>query len=279
MSKAEPQFLTPPIVLTIAGSDAGGGAGIQADLKTFTRFDCYGVTAITALTAQNTRAVQQVSLTREAMVQSQIAAVAEDMPLAACKTGMLASEAIIAAVARALSSNSLAPIVVDPVMVAKSGDALIDDAAVQALQREILPLAHVVTPNRYEVRRLLDRDMALETIDQAHAAGQQICHRFGCGACVVKTIPQGASVVDVLIAADESQPRIFTGPKRDEGATHGSGCAFSAAITAYLAHGHAVPEAVQQARDFIDRAIVAAPAVGHGARPVNPLASMPSQSK
>jgi hydroxymethylpyrimidine/phosphomethylpyrimidine kinase len=261
-----------PTALTVAGSDSGGGAGIQADIKTLSVLGCFATTAITGLTAQNTQAVQRVSLTDPALVADQITSVATDMPLAAAKTGMLGGRGVIEATAQALREQQVAPLVVDPVMVAKSGDPLIDDEAVQALAQTMLPLATVATPNRHEAGRLLDRTAPLDETDEAEKAGLAICRHFGCGACVVKAVPRPQQVVDVLCQPDQPT-RFFEGPLRDNHHTHGSGCAFSAAITAYLAQGHGLAEAVERARALIDRAIAGAEPIGQGAWPVNPLAN------
>jgi hydroxymethylpyrimidine/phosphomethylpyrimidine kinase len=270
MREEQPQ--TPPVVLSVAGSDAGGGAGIQADIKTLAALGCFATTAITALTAQNTQGVQRVSPTEPGLVQDQIQSVAEDMPVAAVKTGMLANAAIIEATRDALAPAPAGAMVVDPVMVAKSGDPLIDDAAVETLARAILPLARVVTPNRGEVRRLLGHEDPLRSTNQAKAAAKQICERFGCAACIVKAVPQDAQMLDVLWDADHQQARIYSAAQHPTGHTHGSGCCFSAAIAGELAHGQRLTEAVERAKRFIDLAIANAPAVGQGARPVNPSA-------
>jgi hydroxymethylpyrimidine/phosphomethylpyrimidine kinase len=217
--------------------------------------------------------VERVSLTDPGLVRDQIASVTSDVTVAATKTGMLASAAIIETVAAALHREAAGPVVVDPVMVAKSGDALIDDAAVTTLAQTLLPLARVATPNRGEVRRLLARDAPLRSVDEAGEAARQIGARFGCRACVVKAIPQGGEVVDVLWDGEAGEaPITFTAPQRPAEHTHGSGCAFSAAIAAGLAHGQPLPKAVKQAKTLIDTAIAAAPALGHGSRPVDPLA-------
>ena len=259
----------PPVTLSVAGSDSGGGAGIQADIKTFTVLECFAATAVTGVTAQNTRGVQDVSLIEPAMVTQQINAVMTDMRPAAIKTGMLGSKSVIDAVADALGDHQAAPLVVDPVMIAKSGDALIDEAAVDVMAGRMLPLARVVTPNRFEVARLLGRETDLRDASDAEVAGREICARFGCQACVVKAIPADESLIDVLWDACDQTAHSVTGRAHPNEHTHGSGCGFSAAITGFLAHGHALPQAVARAKTFIDAAIAGAAPVGQGARPIN----------
>ncbi len=271
---------TPPVALTIAGSDASGGAGIQADLKTFTVLGCYGASAITAITAQNTCGVQHAKSLDAALVGQQIDSVASDLPVAATKTGMLASVPIIAAVVEAVRRHRLTPLVVDPVMVAKSGDPLIDDAAVSRIAEHLLPLATLATPNRHEVARLLGADRSVDSVEEAGNAARQICERFGCQACIVKGIRRehGGSrqVVDVLYSAGQATE--YPAKWLDTPRTHGSGCAFSAAITAALAAGHSLTDAVNQARTFISRAIAEAPPLGRGRSPVSPLAHLPAHA-
>jgi hydroxymethylpyrimidine/phosphomethylpyrimidine kinase len=269
-----PEPASPPVALTIAGSDSSGGAGIQADLKTFTVLGVYGVSVVTAVTAQNTVGVRAAGLLDVDLIARQIDAVASDLPITATKTGMLASVAIIDAVADGIASHRLNPLVVDPVMVAKSGDALIDDAAVTRMAERMLPLATLVTPNRYEAARLLGLADPADSVDQAGQMAGQICGRFGCGACIVKGIgrQQGnrREVVDVL--CEDGRISEHPAPWVETNRTHGSGCTFSAAITAKLASGQGLVEAIDQARAFISRAIERAPRLGHGHPPVSPLA-------
>jgi hydroxymethylpyrimidine/phosphomethylpyrimidine kinase len=174
------------VALSIAGSDSSGGAGIQADLKTYSAMRVYGATAVTAITAQNTRGVQQVHALDPELVAAQIDSVAGDLRVVATKTGMLANSAIIKAVAGAIKRNQLAPLVVDPVMVAKGGDSLIDSDAVDALCKQILPLAAVVTPNRHEAARLLGQSDPIADLTAAKAAAREICKRHGSRSCIVK---------------------------------------------------------------------------------------------
>src|SRR5690554_6059895 len=189
---------TRPITLTIAGSDTGGGAGIQADLKTFAMLGCFGTSALTAVTAQNTRGVQGVAMLDPSLVVRQIDSIAEDLRPSATKTGMLGSRACVQVVAGAIERHGLSPLVVDPVMIAKGGYSLVDDDAIDAIIQRLIPLATIVTPNRLEAARLVGFDIT-DTGGAAKAA-EIICDRLGAGACVVKGVrnASGAEVVDTL---------------------------------------------------------------------------------
>lgn len=268
--------MTRPIALTIAGSDSGGGAGIQADLKTFAMLGCFGTSALTAVTAQNTHGVQGVVVLEPAFIVQQIDSVADDLRPAAVKTGMIGSPAGVEAVAAAIERHRLAPLVVDPVMIAKGGQRLVGDDTVAALMERLLPLATVVTPNRYEAARLVGFDV--DTPAAAARAAECICTRLGAGACVVKGVYDPASdhAVDALYIGDSRAHRVLTSAWREPGRCnmHGSGCTFSAAITAALAGGRSLGQAVQQAKDFIDAAIASPVRLGSGAvSPVDHLAS------
>ncbi|MFW6059949.1 MAG: bifunctional hydroxymethylpyrimidine kinase/phosphomethylpyrimidine kinase [Phycisphaeraceae bacterium] len=266
----------PPVALTIAGSDSSGGAGIQADLKTFAVFSCHGASALTAVTAQNTRHVQAAEPLTPDLISEQIDAVADDLSIAATKTGMLGGPAVIEHVAAAVERHRLAPLVVDPVMLAKSGDALIDDEAISVLGDRLLPLASLVTPNRHEAGRLLELDTPPATVEAAADAARAICDRFGVAACVVKAIrrPSVDRAQDeaVDLCCDGRETYELVGPYHLPGAVHGSGCAFSAAITAALAQGQTLADALHTAKRFIDAAIGSAEPLGGGAPPANPLA-------
>lgn len=263
----------PPAALTIAGSDSSGGAGIQADLKTFTLLGVYGASALTAVTAQNTRGVQAAVLLEPDLVARQIDSVAGDIPPAAVKTGMLGSAAIVEAVAGAVERHGLRPLVVDPVMIAKSGDSLIADDAVAALTARLLPLAALVTPNRHEAARLAG--MPVETVEDAERAAEMICARHGAAHCVVKALRSErdgrAAAVDVLMPG---AVRIVH-PWREAGQpnTHGSGCTFSAAVTAFLARGRDVEAAIRAAVDFVDAALAGPDRYGSGISPLDHLAA------
>ena len=256
--------------LTIAGSDSGGGAGIQADLKTFAALGCYGMSAITALTAQNTKGVDDVFAAPPEFVAKQIEVVATDIGVDAAKTGMLFSSEIIRAVVREVRRLSIRPLVVDPVMVATSGDRLLREDAVAALRAELLPLATVVTPNIAEAEvlagfRIADA-RALERAARAIAS-------FGAEWVVLKG---GDRVVPGLSRDDESVDWVYgqgeafpLRGRRLPGVWHGTGCTFSAAICAHLARGDDVPTSLQEAKVYVQGALEHASRIGGGARPVN----------
>ncbi len=247
-----------PVALTIAGSDSGGGAGIQADLKTFAALDVFGTSAITCVTAQNPGEVTAVHAVEAEMVTRQIKAVCEGFPVVAAKTGMLYSAAIIRAVAAADVRQGIQVLVVDPVMVATSGARLLQPDAVDVLCAELLPQARVVTPNLHEAEILCGH--AITSVDALRGAAAEIGDRFDV-ACVIKGghLP-GEAVVDVLY--DEGEEFVFTAPRVDSAESHGSGCAFSAAITAFMARGMLLSDAVAKAKEFVRQSIVHARAVG-----------------
>ena len=253
--------------LTIAGSDSGGGAGIQQDLKTFQAFGVWGMTAITAVTVQNTLGVSGfVELSPEAVAE-QIVAVASDIGVDAAKTGMLAATAIIEAVARAVRDTEIAQLVVDPVFISKHGDPLLHEDAVEALRREIVPLAMVVTPNAHEAAGLADMS-EVRTHAQQVEAGEKIL-ALGARAVLVKGgHVEGVDAVDVLVTADEV--REFASSRLDTPNTHGTGCMLSAAITAGLAKGLDLGTAVGDAKEFVTGAIEHSLSLGKGIGPVNP---------
>ena len=263
--------MTPAIALTIAGSDSGAGAGIQADLKTFAAFGVYGVTVLTAVTAQNTTGVRAVQEMSTEVIAAQIEAVADDFEIGALKTGMLSSAGIIETVVEAVRRRRLGPLVVDPVMVAKSGARLLREDAVEALRTRLLPLADVVTPNLPEAEALTG--LRLGSIAERVAAGRAILD-LGARAVVVKGgHGEEDPVLDLLI--DRHGVREFRAPRRHTPHTHGTGCTFSAAIAAGLARGRALDDAVAEARAYLDRALAQAPGIGHGHGPLNhfPLAN------
>ena len=251
--------------LTIAGSDSGGGAGIQADLKTFAAFGVFGTSAITALTAQNTVAVTGVHLAPPEFVVAQINAVVTDLGCDAVKTGMLGTAAIVEAVAAAIRRQALPNVVVDPVMVAKSGDHLLATEAVNAVRRALLPVARVVTPNIPEAEVLVGG--RIESLDDAIAAAHAI-RGLGAQAVVVKGGHLDRDdIVDVLV--DGASVVTMEGPRIAGVHTHGTGCTSSAAITARLAKGEVLVDAVAAVREWLSRAIANAPQVGRGIGPVN----------
>jgi hydroxymethylpyrimidine/phosphomethylpyrimidine kinase len=258
--------VTLPVVLTIAGSDSGGGAGIQADLKTFMALACHGTSAITALTAQNTTGVTGISAVPPAFVTQQIDAIADDMRIAAAKTGMLASAPIVAAVAAALERHAIGSVVVDPVFISTSRARLLADDAIESIRSELFPLATVVTPNLYEAGALVGR--AIETLDEMKDAAEELA-RLGPRAVLVNGgHGAGSEAIDVLRVGHE----VFeiSGPRYDTEHTHGTGCVLSAAIAARLAHGDDVVTAVRAAKAFVTGAIAHGIAVGRGFGPVNP---------
>ncbi len=258
-----------PRALSIAGSDSGGGAGIQADLKTFSVFGVYGMTAITAVTAQNTTAVTAVAEIAPDIVAAQIDAVVGDIGVDAAKTGMLANAAIIHAVAAGIRRHALRALVIDPVMIAKSGAALLRPEAMEALRRDLLPLALIVTPNLHEAQALVGREV--RTIDEMEAAARAL-RDLGPRYVVVKGGHLPEAAVDVLY--DGRAIERLEAPRVTTPHTHGTGCVFSAAITAQLARGADAVEAVRGAKRFVTRAIERALPLGHGHGPANPLGGL-----
>ena len=254
-----------PRALTIAGSDSGGGAGIQADLRTFAVFGVYGASAITAITAQNTIGVRAVHDVPAAVVAAQIDAVLDDIGADAVKTGMLSNREIIDTVADRLRAHDVSALVVDPVMVAKSGDRLLREDAVSALRVLILPLAAVVTPNAPEATVLSGVDVVDAT--SARKAARRI-HDLGPALVVVKGGHLGGDTSDDLVF-DGRTFDVLSGRRIATRHTHGTGCTFSAAITACLARGLVPLEAVREARAYVQGAIEHAEPLGGGHGPVN----------
>ena len=255
-----------PVALTIAGSDSGGGAGIQADLKTFAALGVHGTTAIAAVTAQNTLGVSGYVALPLDMIRAQIDDVVSDLAPAAAKTGMLASPEIIELVAMSIEEHGLTNLVVDPVMVAKGGAKLLRDDAVTALRTRLIPLAAVITPNLPEAEVLLGRPIA-GRLEREQAARALV--GLGCRAAVVKGGHAEGDADDV--AYDGSELWWLPGTRVATGNTHGSGCTFSAAITACLARGSCLRDALAEAKAFVTGAIRHSLEVGHGHGPVNPM--------
>lgn len=251
--------------LTIAGSDSGGGAGIQADLKTFAAHGVFGTSAITAITAQNTRGVVTWQALPADLVTAQIEAVVDDLGADAVKTGMLATAAIVEAVAAAIRALELPQVVVDPVMIAKGGDALLDIDAVAAMKSELLPIAHVVTPNVPEAEVLAD--MSIRSLADMRRAGERILHQGPRVVLVKGGHLDGDESIDVACLEEGGfelrRPRILTRH------THGTGCTLASAIAANLARGLADREALEGAREYLDGAIRHAPGLGTGHGPLN----------
>jgi hydroxymethylpyrimidine/phosphomethylpyrimidine kinase len=253
------------VALTIAGSDSGGGAGIQADLKTFQQFGVYGTSVIVAITAQNTVAVRAVHAVPAGIVSAQLDAVAEDLPPAAVKTGMLADAPLVRQVALAISSYGWRDYVLDPVMVATSGDPLLEPDAIALVRSELVPLAAVVTPNLDEAEMLTG--LEVRDAGQMARAGRALLDLGASAALVKGGHLDGAELTDLLVT--RGGVRAFTHPRLETRSTHGTGCTLSAAITAGLALGHPLELSVEHALDFVHRAMAAAPGLGRGHGPLH----------
>lgn len=262
------------LALTIAGSDSSGGAGIQADLKTFTVMNVFGAAVITVLTAQNTTGVKAMQLVDPEFVEKQIDAVAGDMEIHATKTGLLGSAATVRIVAKAIDRASLFPLVVDPVIITKAGSRIADDDAVAAMKKELLPLASVVTPNRAEAAALLGLSGPIDDIARGADAAVQICKRFGAKACIVKGFKRDneheGDAVDLFYDGHDVQEVVSAWRPTEN--THGAGCVFAAAITAALADDASLPDAAAQAKEVVSEAIRQTTGFGAGRGPVNPMA-------
>jgi hydroxymethylpyrimidine/phosphomethylpyrimidine kinase len=258
--------MRPPLALTIAGSDSGGGAGIQADLKTFFALGVHGMSAVTALTAQNTVGVSGVHEVPTSFVEAQIAAVASDIGVDAAKTGMLSSAPIIEAVTDAIRDHGIGNLVVDPVFVSKHGDPLLQESAIDALRALLIPLATVLTPNIPEAEGLLGYEVDPDEPDETAAKE------------LVTLGPRYVLLKGGHLRSDEATDLLTDGtdviritePRLPTKNTHGTGCVLSAAITACLAKGLSVPDAAQEAKKFVTRAIERSLDIGQGIGPVNP---------
>ena len=257
-----PASLRYPRVLAIAGSDSGGGAGIQADLKTFAALGCYGMTAITALTAQNTLGVRSIHAVPSNILADQIDAVAEDIGIDAVKIGMLHSAGTVRTVAAALRRHGLKTVVLDPVMIATSGAVLIDQEAVAVLVSELFPLATLVTPNLDEAALLVGRPLASEA--DIEAAARRLLE-MGANAVLVKGGHLAGDTVSDLLLGRVGAPRWMRAPRIATANTHGTGCTLSSAIAAQLALGASLGEAVEAGRTFIRGALQEGAAVRTGA--------------
>lgn len=253
-----------PLALTIAGSDSGGGAGIQADIKAMEANGVFAASVITAVTAQNTKAVTAAFDLPLDIIEAQIDAVADDFTFGAVKTGMLSSAAIIELVARKVAQHDLRPLVVDPVMISKSGFALLRPEAESALKERLLPLAALVTPNVHEAERLAG--IEIRTLSDAEAAARAI-HSLGPAAVLVKGghLEGEADAVDVLF--DGSDVHLIRGERIATPHTHGTGCTYASAIAARLARGEGLLEAVRQAKRYVTEAIRHALPIGGGHGP------------
>jgi hydroxymethylpyrimidine/phosphomethylpyrimidine kinase len=266
--QASNHTLATPIALTIAGSDSGGGAGIQADLKTFAALGVYGCSAISSLTAQNTQGVQGVWPVAPRFVQAQIASVMADISVGAIKTGMLARADIIAAVAESLAGFAQLPLVVDPVMVATSGDRLLTEDAIATLITLLIPKATLLTPNLHEAAVLLNSAIA-QNLAQMQAQGEQLL-QLGAGAILMKGGHSDMQeATDLLITATDCIA--FRAPRLATNNTHGTGCTLASAIAAGLAKKLSLRDAVQEAKQYLQAALAASDQlhIGQGSGPVH----------
>src|SRR5919202_2325703 len=256
------------IALTIAGSDSGGGAGIQADLKTFHRFGLFGTSVVTAVTAQNTRGVTGWVAVPTELIRAQLDAVTDDLPPAAVKSGMLADAEVVATVAAGIRDRKLAPYVLDPVMVATSGDPLLERAAIETIRAELLPLADVVTPNLDETAILVGEPV--RSPEAMERAARRLVEEWGAKAALVKGGHlTGDEAVDVLF---DGAVHVYRHPRIATTSTHGTGCTLSSAIASHLALGHPLRAAVSASLDYVHRAIASAPGLGRGHGPLNHFA-------
>ena len=255
-----------PSALTIAGSDPSGGAGIQADLKTFHQFRVYGTAAITLLTVQNTRGVTRVEVMPPGLIADQISAVVADIPPLAAKTGALGSRAAVETIAE-LAADFVFPLVIDPVMISKHGSPLLDADAQAAMSSLLLPRATLITPNLFEAEALSGKPVA--DLDGMKRAAERLL-AMGAKAALIKGGHLNGDAVDLLLTDQGFQE--FRALRIDTPHTHGTGCTYSAAITAGLAVGRDLASAVEEAKCFVTRAIASAPGLGHGAGPLNHFA-------
>lgn len=240
-------------VLTIAGSDSGGGAGIQADLKTISACACFGTSAITAITAQNTIGVMAIHPVPVSFIEAQIRAVLDDIGTDAVKLGMLHSVEVIDCVARLLVDYKVSNVVLDPVMVATSGDKLIEDGAIEALQKQIFPLARVITPNVFEAEILSGRKIAGGS--ELSAVAQKLGTSFGVSVLAKGGHLPGNTLEDILYDQEAAAIVSFKNPKISTANTHGTGCTLSSALASFLARANSVSEAAEQAINYVAKAI------------------------
>lgn len=246
--------MRPPVILSIAGSDPSGGAGIQADIKTISALGGYAAAAITALTVQNTLGVQAVTPVEASVVGAQVQAVLTDLRPQAIKIGMTGSAAVVRTLADLLQGYPSVPVVLDPVMASTSGHRLMDAEALEALRRQLFPCCTLVTPNLPEVQLLLERPIA--TIDEMKQAALTLSHTYGTAFLVKGGHLEGGAMCDVLY--DGAQHHLFTAPRIDSPNLHGTGCTLSSALATCLAQGDTLPQAVSRAKRYISQAIEAA---------------------
>jgi len=252
-----------PVVLTIAGSDSGGGAGIQADIKTITVLGGYAASAITAITAQNTCGVQQVQFLDAELVRAQIKSVLDDFTVDVIKIGMLGSADIVSAVAEELREQKI-PIVLDPVMIAKGGSKLLSENAINTLLKELLPQAYLLTPNAPEAEVLTG--LSIEGVDDQRRAAKTLLTKGAQAVLIKGGHIAGDTIYDLLLS--EQGETVFENPRINTKHTHGTGCTLASAIATYLAQGSQLDEAVRMAREYVLQAIIQAPELGNGHGPL-----------
>jgi hydroxymethylpyrimidine/phosphomethylpyrimidine kinase len=258
-------------VLTIAGSDSGGGAGIQADLKAMTANGVYALTAVTSITAQNTTGVTAIHDLPVSIIEAQIDAIFADFEVAAVKTGMLSTAEIVTTISRKLAQHEVKTLVVDPVMVAKNGHLLLQEDAVQALKTQLIPLAFLVTPNIHEAECLSGEK--IKTLAEARQAAKTI-HALGCGHVLIT----GGHLLErpaTDLLYDGRFFRMYQAEFIDTPHTHGTGCTYASSITANLSKGTPLPEAIEAAKSYLTQAIRHGLAIGHGQGPTNPFYFLP----
>jgi hydroxymethylpyrimidine/phosphomethylpyrimidine kinase len=255
-----------PVALTIAGSDSGGGAGIQTDLRTFAFHCVHGTSAITCITAQNTLGVARVDAMSPEAVIAQIQAVVEDIGVQAAKTGMLLNQQIISAVAQQVEALQIDNLVVDPVMVSRTGAQLIDNDAIQTLSKALIPLAAIITPNRYEAQIL--SGLEIHSLEDMQKSAQIIHHKLGVKAVLVKGGGMGGNLRGVDVWFNGDRLETLTTQQVETKNTHGTGCTLSAAIAANLALGQDIWSATQQAKDYVTTALTYSLDIGKGQGPV-----------
>lgn len=253
-----------PCALTIAGTDPSGGAGIQADLKTFQELQSYGMSVITSVVAQNTTGVQDVHHLPVSMIEKQLDAVISDIPFQAFKTGMIANVDMMEVVARKVADLNV-PFIMDPVMVATSGDPLIAKDARRYLRDNLLPKTTMITPNLPETEDIIGSQ--IKTPDEMQTAAKQIVHEFGAGAALVKGGHLDGKAIDILY--DGEKINTFSAERINTRNTHGTGCTYSAAITAYISRGETLYAAVEKAKEYVTSAIRNSFPLGYGSGPTN----------
>lgn len=265
----------PPVALTVAGTDSGGGAGIPADLHTFAAHGVWGTCAVAAVTAQNTVGVTALQVLPPAMVRAQMAAVATDFGVAATKTGMLGDASVVAAVATAVTDLGLRPLVVDPVAVSTTGAALLSADGVAALRDFLLPLADLVTPNLHEAAALAGWPAPPTDREGMEQLAEAVLGLGPAAVLVTGGHMTGPEAPDLLVQRGGAGPRWLLGPRLDSRSTHGTGCVLAAAVTARLARGETLLQAVEGAKVFVTAAIAAGVELGAGPGAVNPSGSSP----